>query len=110
GVRRVSVRAWQAGERVRRRVTRARGAMRLDRLEQGDAQALALEAAGTVERLFGVDVALDLVAGEGAEVDPGHVAGGEHATGAVQAYAGMEAHHAPAHRGQLGHRAFAAAG
>src|SRR5690606_23875275 len=101
--------AQQAGQRDQGQADQAGRVARFDRLEQGDAQAFALEAAGAVEGLLGIDVALDLVPGQGAEVDAGQVGGGEATAGALQADAGVEMHHAPAHRGQLGDRRLAVA-
>ena len=66
--------AQQPRGRDQRQPDQRRRVLRFDRLEQGDAQAFRLEAAGAVERLFGVDVALDLVARQRAETHRGRVA------------------------------------
>src|SRR5690606_10186993 len=92
---------WQPDERGR--------VAGLDCLEQGDAEALGLEAAGAVERLFMVDIAADLAELQrakpyhrGIQRKPGLVAVGDADTG-------MERDRAAGHRLQLPDRAFAVA-
>src|SRR5690606_28761275 len=76
--------------------------LRLDGLEQHDAQPLGLEAARAIERLLRIDVAADLVVGQVAEAHCGRVQRGEGtAVGASQAYAGAERDATPAHAAQL---------
>src|SRR3546814_20648167 len=74
-------------------------------LEQGDSEAFGLEAAGAVERLFGVDVADDLVLPQGPEAHRGGVQRGE--SPAVRPHERdrrATRHRAAGHRSQLGHR------
>ena len=66
------------------------------------AQPFRLEAAGAVERLFGIHVALDLGDGKGAETDGGDILRIQGFSVADQARRRMEADLPARHRGQLG--------
>ncbi len=75
---------------------------RLDRLEKGHAEALALEPAGTVEGRFAIDVAANLQVAEFAQVHGRQVHMGEFGAALYDGNAGVEPRGPPGHLGQLG--------
>src|SRR5690606_30738778 len=103
--------AEEAGGGDQGQADQGRRVLRLDGLEQHDAQPLRLEAARAIERLLGIDVTANLVIEEIAEPHRGRIQRGESApVGSGQAHAGPERDRAPAHALELCDGALAAAG
>ena len=100
--------AQHSGQRDQRKPDQGGGIDALDAFEQGDAEALGLEAAGAVERLLGGHVACDLVRIEHAEDHAREVGCGLQARLVAarvdQAYGGVEQQLASRAGGELGTR------
>ena len=104
--------AQQPGQRDQRQPDQGTRVVTVDRLEQADAKAFALEAAGAVEWLFAVDVPLDLRWLEYSELHSRVVdVGLASAVACVeQAQRSMKMHDAARAGGELGTGALAGAG